>query len=117
MIRKMLIGAAALLISACQTSGISGQPTADEADGALKSAFLLDAQRNDSSAAREALQQDVAHLKVTAVDKCELQNKATLVCSVYSEFTPAGSDEVHRTFDRISFSRTDGEWVATLSKP
>ena len=117
MIKKTLTAVALLLLTACQTHKAPAAPSTDEADGALKSAFLLDAQKNDTLEARDEIQQDVSHLRVTKVNACSPQGEEKLVCSVYSEFRPAGSSEVQYNLDQIAFSHTNGEWVATLSKP
>lgn len=117
MIKKTLTAAALLLLTACQTHKAPASPSPEEADGALKSAFLLDAQQNDTPAARDLIQQDISHLRVTKVNECLPQEEGKLVCSVYSEFRPAGSSEVQYNLDQVAFSHTNGEWVATFSKP
>ncbi|AWH89828.1 hypothetical protein [Limnobaculum parvum] len=92
-------------------------PTLLEADVAIKAAFLQDAQQNNTPMTMNMVKTDISRMTVTAVDDCNVQQDQTLICNVYSEFQPEGSDKIRRNLDKIGFMKSEEKWVAMLFKP
>ncbi|MCD1124560.1 hypothetical protein LPW36_00665 [Jinshanibacter sp. LJY008] len=118
-IDMLCIGGVCLMLMACvakqEVSVLS--PTVPEAEEAVKAAFLQDAQQNSTPVALDMVKTDISRMHVTAVDDCEVQEDQTLICNVYSDFQPEGSDEVRSNLDKIGFMKSEEQWVAMLFQP
>ncbi|MBK5073923.1 hypothetical protein I2492_12720 [Budviciaceae bacterium CWB-B4] len=118
-IEMLCTGGICLLLMACvakpEVSALS--PTVPEAEEAVKAAFLQDAQENNTPMAMDMVKTDISRMHVTAVDDCEVQQDETLICNVYSDFQPEGTDEVRSNLDKIGFMKSEEQWVAMLFEP
>ncbi len=104
-----------LFLTACTTSGPK-LPTVSEADAAIKTTLLKDAQAHDSSFAIDMVKIDIGCIKVKQLENCQVQSDRSVTCDVYSDFRIPESGIVETNLDKIGFSRVDDHWVANLFK-
>lgn len=104
-----------LFLTACTTSEPK-LPTVSEADSAIKTTLLNDAQAHDSTFAIDMVKIDIGCIKVKRLENCQVQTDRSVTCDVYSDFRILQSGIVETNLDKIGFSRIDDRWVANLFK-
>ncbi|WP_159564772.1 hypothetical protein [Budvicia diplopodorum] len=102
------------LLAAC--TSVPKLPTVAEADSAIKSTLLNDAQAHDSAFAVDMVKADIGCIRVKQLENCHVQQGQMVVCDVYSDFRIPESGAVETNLDKIGFEWVDDRWVANLFK-